>query len=347
MFNKNLKYYRLKNELTMSQLADRTGLSKMAISYYEKGERTPDMSTLKKLAVALNIKVMDFMILRNEKLQFQHGEFRKNTRLNKGKQEYMREDIEEYFNRFYNIVDILGESSLPKAPKMSVLKLSIDEEENARELRKLLKLSLEGPIGNLVNIVENNGILIYQHKVEVDSYSGMNGSINGRSYISININMNPERQRFTIAHELAHIFFKWPVELSEVECEKRANSIAGSFLLPVGDVYRELGFSRKAFRADIEITAEEYGVSVMCLAYRSKELKVVSDTIYKNFIIYISRLGWRKNEPSRINQEESNLFRQFVFRAIAEDEINIQKGAELLNTSFESIQSNMFSGGHL
>ena len=345
MFNKNLKYYRLKNNLNMTQLAEKTGLTKMAISYYEKGERTPDMETLKKLADALNVKVMDFMLLRNEKLHFKHGAFRKNSKLNKGKQEYMREDIEEYFNRFYNIVNIIGESALPKAPEIGFLKLSDDNEVNASLLRNLLKLSLEGPIGNLVNIVENNGVLVYQHEVDGGSYSGMNGSINGRPYISVNVSLSPERQRFTIAHELAHIFFDW-ADVGEAECERRSNLIAGSFLIPEVDAFRELGLRRRALSGDLKITAEEFGISVQCLAYRARELRIINEVAYREFNITISNLGWRRNEPSRISPEMSNLFRQFVYRAIAEGEINIQKGAELLRVSFAEIESCLLCGVH-
>lgn len=346
MFNKNLKYYRLKSNLNMTQLAEKTGLTKMAISYYEKGERTPDMDTLKKLADALNIKVIDFMLLRSDKLEFQHGAFRKNTKLNKSKQEFMREEIEEYFNRFYNIVNILGESALPKAPRFGVLKLSDNDEENALKLRILLKLSAEGPIGNLVNIIENNGILVYQHLVDGRFYSGMNGSINSRPYISVNSSMSAERQRFTIAHELAHVFFDWSSVKDEALCEKKSNLIAGSFLFPKIDAFRELGLKRRALSGDLKITSEEYGISVQCLAYRARELKIINEGAYREFNILISRLGWRVSEPSRIKGEVSNLFRQFVYRAIAEGEISIQKGAELLRVTFDDVESSLLCGGH-
>ncbi|KAF0091751.1 MAG: HTH domain-containing protein [Fusobacteria bacterium] len=344
MFNKNLKYFRLKNNLNMSQLAKMSGLSKMAISYYEKGERTPDMNTLKKLAEVLNVNVMDFMLVRDDKLLFQHGAFRKNSRLNKSRQEYMREEIEEYFNRFYNIVNILGEKVLPDAPRTGVLVLSDDNEDNARALRSLLRLSLVGPIGNLVNIVENNGILVYQHVVEGGSYSGMNGSIDDRPYIAVNVGMSSERQRFTIAHELAHIYFNWS-GVDESLCESLCNLIAGSFLFPDDDAVRELGLKRKALSGDLKITAVEFGISIQCLAYRARELKIISEAAYREFNILVSKLGWRKGEPSRIGMELSNLFRQLVFRAIAEGEISIQKGAELLRVSFSDVESGLLCGG--
>ena len=47
MFGKNLKYYRLKNNMSMKELADLVQISPMAISHYEKEERRPDMQTIK------------------------------------------------------------------------------------------------------------------------------------------------------------------------------------------------------------------------------------------------------------------------------------------------------------
>ena len=52
MFGKNLKYYRLKNNMSMKELADLVQISHMAISHYEKEERRPDMQTIKALAKA-------------------------------------------------------------------------------------------------------------------------------------------------------------------------------------------------------------------------------------------------------------------------------------------------------
>lgn len=75
----------------------------------------------------------------------------------------------------------------------------------------------------------------------------------------------------------------------------------------------------------------------LCLAYRAKKLKILTEYAYKKFIIKASQCGWRKNEPSRIEQEESDLFKQLVFRAIAEEEMNIQRGAELLNVTYKEI----------
>ena len=76
MFSKNLKYYRLKKNMSKKELASLVKVTPMAISHYESGERRPGMDIIKALASALDVRVSDFLCNRNENLTFTHGEFR-------------------------------------------------------------------------------------------------------------------------------------------------------------------------------------------------------------------------------------------------------------------------------
>ncbi|MBS3950809.1 MAG: helix-turn-helix transcriptional regulator, partial [Peptococcaceae bacterium] len=105
MFSKNLKYYRLKNAMSKKELAEQVSVSPMAISNYENGKRKPDMDLLKRMAMILGVRVSDFLAIRDEKLVFYHGELRKNSTLSVAQQDYVRESVEEYFNRFMTIVE--------------------------------------------------------------------------------------------------------------------------------------------------------------------------------------------------------------------------------------------------
>jgi Zn-dependent peptidase ImmA (M78 family)/transcriptional regulator with XRE-family HTH domain len=340
MLGKNLKYYRLRNEMSKKNLAEKVGVSPMTITNYEAGTRTPDMNTVKKLANALNVKVSDFVMSNSSNLQYDHAEFRKNTALSKNRQEYIKASVEEYFDRFYNVVEILGDTILPKTPRTHSIELSEDDEVNALNLRKAVNAAGKGPIDDLVSLAEDCGILIYLFNSDNESmkqFSGMNGTVNGRPYIVVKKSMTPERQRSTIAHELAHIMFKWPENITLKECEHRANAISGAFLFPKDDAIRELGIKRTAVTKDMFLVAKEYGISMLLLAMRAKICKIISEPVHKDFMIKASKAGWRTNEPSRIDQEETTLFEQFVYRAVTENDISIQKGAELLNRSYVEV----------
>lgn len=337
MFGKNLKYYRLKNNMSMKELADLAGISSMAISYYEKEERRPDMQTIKTLAKILKVRVTDFLATRDNGLEFCHGEFRKNSRLSAKQQEFIKEEVEEYFGRFYQTVRILGGEVLPEYSALHSLKLSDSAEENAFKMRETLELSKNGPIGGMIELLENKGILVYLCDIENEDFSGMNGTVNGRPYLIINKNMNPQRIRSTIAHEMAHLMFQWPEDMQDKEIEKMANAISGAFLFPVSDMKRELGVRRSAITNDMAGVCHEYGISMYMLVMRANKSGIVNDYVAKKFYINANKAGWRKNEPPRAPKEETRLFYQLVYRAVTENEITVQKGAELLHEPYEKV----------
>lgn len=54
MLGQRIKELRKKEKLTQSDLAKKLNLTHVSISGYERGERSPDIETLKKLATTLN-----------------------------------------------------------------------------------------------------------------------------------------------------------------------------------------------------------------------------------------------------------------------------------------------------
>jgi Zn-dependent peptidase ImmA (M78 family) len=180
-------------------------------------------------------------------------------------------------------------------------------------------------------------------EIENDAFSGMNGLVNERPYIIVNSTMNPERIRSTIAHEMAHFIFQWSDDMEEKQVEERATSISGAFLFPAADARRELGVRRSAVTKDMSLTCKEYGISMYLLVKRANLCGIINDNVARAFYIKAGQAGWRKKEPSRIEKEEPTLFMQLVFRAVSENEISVQKGAELLKESYEFVLNHCFT----
>ena len=343
MLSKNLRYYRLKNNLSKKELASLIQVTPMSISHYENGERKPSMDVIKALAKVLNVKVSDFLANRDENLMFVHGEFRKGSKLTVKQQDFICASVEEYMNRFYLIVEILGGDVLPAAPAGHGVPLSSNAEDDAKALRKYLHISEDGPVGNLVEMLENKGILVYYLNIKNDAFSGMNGLVDGRPYIVVNENMSPERIRSTIVHEMSHFIFEWPDGLGDKDIEERATAISGAFLLSEEDAKRELGLRRSAVTKDMTIICKEYGISMYLLVKRANLCGIINDSAAKDFYINAGQHGWRRSEPVRIPKEEPMLFSQLVFRAVSEGEISTQKGAELLKQSYDYVAGQCFS----
>lgn len=345
MFGKNLKYYRLKNNLSKKKLASLVQVTPMSITHYESGQRRPSMAVVEALSEALHVKVSDFLANWNENLTFSHGEFRKNSKLTQQQQDYIRASVEEYMSRFYSIIGILGGNVLPAPPSCHRLRLSGSAEDDAKELRRYLHISDVGPVGHLVEMLENKGVLVDFEDIDDDAFSGMNGVVADRPYIVVNGKMSTERIRSTIAHEIAHLFFEWPDAAADKEIENRATAISGAFLFSEEDAKRELGLRRSAVTKDMTIVCEEYGISMCLLVKRAELCGIIKSAVAKDFYIKAGKCDWKRNEPVRIPEEKPTLFTQLVFRAVSENEISIQKGAELLKQSYEYVAERCFAAG--
>lgn len=339
MFEKNLKYYRLKMNMTKAALAEACGVSPMAISNYESGKRKPDIAIINKMADVLGVHVVDFLSSRNENLLFKHGEFRKKTVLTKGEQDYVREAVEDYFNRFFTAIGFLGGDPLPAPPKCACLHVSGDYESDAANLRAYFELPKIGPVEDIVALIEKKGFLVLFLDIENDAFSGMNGYVNDYPYIVIRSNMNVMRKRTTIVHELAHILFDWrDVALDE---EKHSTAIAGAFLITEYDLFRELGQKRSSMTRDMTWVCTEYGISTYLLAKRASQAGILSDGAARDFYIKANKVHWRTDEPEwNIKKEESTLFKQLVLRAVIEEGLGIQRAAELLKVPSADIEKN-------
>jgi len=337
MIGKNLKYFRLVKKMSKKDLAKAVNLTPMAITHYENDERMPDISVIRKIAEVLEVRFTSLIMQSPQERNFSFAEFRKCSSLSLPEQDLVKESIKSYCERFLGLVDIMGNTSLPNSSDIQSIEFT-ERENTSVLLREKLGFAKEGPINNLIGALENKGILVIQLENISSGFSGINGRVDGIPFIAIKSEMTTERKRSTIVHELAHIFVSFSDEYSENDKEKRANEIAGAFLFPEIDVYRELGIRRTRISNDMYSIAVEYGISMQLLAMRAHQLNVFSDSVYKSFMIFISQKGWRKNEPSRIEKEEPGLFQQLIIRAISEEEISIQKGVELYGASYEELE---------
>jgi len=74
MLGRNLKTLRKINNLTQSNLADSLAVSRQAVCMWEKGERTPKVSVLTKIAKTFGVS-MDYIV--NHELPFRDDKLKK------------------------------------------------------------------------------------------------------------------------------------------------------------------------------------------------------------------------------------------------------------------------------
>lgn len=77
---------------------------------------------------------------------------------------------------------------------------------------------------------------------------------------------------------------------------------------------------------------KQYGISMQAIVMRAKDCGIINEHYTKQFFFLIKQMNWKVDEPIEYNgAEESNRFKQLLFRALIEDQISMSKAASLNN----------------
>jgi Zn-dependent peptidase ImmA (M78 family) len=313
-------------------------VSKQAISKYEKGLINPGSEVLLALSHALEVKVDYFF--RPSSFAISGLEFRKKSRLSKKEEERIKYQTIDFLQKYIEVEKILNLSHTAVFP---VVKRKIrnhdDIEQVAAEIRQSWNLG-EAPIQQLTELLEDKGFKILEVETS-ENFIGLSGYAEGIDIPVIAVFKEGDcvHKRFTIAHELAHLL----LDFSDCEThthEKLCHAFAGAFLLPEKIIRDEFGGERRKLTEwELKKLKGLYGISMQAIMARAHTLGLVSDHTYRMFQIYVSKNGWRKNEPGKYSGiEKANRFKQLVLHASAEQIISYSRGAEFLNVSLADFE---------
>ncbi len=159
----------------------------------------------------------------------------------------------------------------------------------------------EGPVLNLIQYIEKNGILIatFDFGTErVDSRTVL--TTDRHPVILLNKTLLGDKLRFSLAYELGHIamHFYSPVA-QEREIAHEANLFAAAFLMPESDI-------KKDFEADINITSlsvlkPKWGVSMQSLLYRADDMGMLPYNRKRYLLSQFNQLKIRRREPLELD----------------------------------------------
>ena len=333
--------------LSQAALAEKIGISKQALSKYERGATPPDSTRLLQFAEALERDVAFFY--RAPRIDLEKVTFRKRARLKGTRLHAVQAEVASKVEQLL----VLEEALMVHQP---FKKLAVDQltavgqpvEEAAAALRKLWKLG-EGPIANVAGTMESYGIRIVGGDADED-FDGLSSLIEGRDGKVPMVVMNESakldsiRRRFTLIHELAHLILPIPDALPGATVEKICDQFTGAFLLPADALKRELGQYRRSLSlAELKSIRQRYGVSVAATVYRAGTLDIISEDSAKAF--------WRKRNQDavlrmergfgEISTEEttfSSYFDRLLARAVTERVISVSQAASLSGMSFAQVR---------
>lgn len=332
-FGERLKAARKMAGLTQQGLVDATEnqITKQAVSKYEKGKMFPSSDILVAISKALGVKTGYFY--RQSQVELSGLEFRKKSKLTKKDENRVKYLTLDFLERFIEIEDLMGQRNDFDNPLSNVIIENQDDVEDAAvRLRETWGLGI-APVSNLMELFEDKGVRILEVDLP-DEFDGLSAWADGMPVITVNRNRELVRKRLTIVHELAHLMLNFG-ECKD-DLEKLCHNFAGAFLIPKSKMIEEIGIHRsKITFLELKKLKGIYGISILALMVRARNLKIINANYYKQFFINASKKGWRSGKVSEpgnyIGREYANRFRQLVSWAVAEEIITMSKGAELMN----------------
>lgn len=295
--------------ISSTELAKLIGVSKQAIWQFEsEGRVQPKPENLFMLAQKLNFPTSFFLEENWQDVSSGNCFYRAGSSITK-KQKEAQKELNIIRGKMYSFLEEYIEF-----PSQNLFQLSKDGNLNdesienfAEDVREYYGME-DLPIGNMINFMENNGILLSRfllpdvkfdavsqlvyiggkHKIAVTPY---NGAIS--SFV---------RVQFTLAHELGHWLLGHMNSDEESlstedykENEHDANLFASAFLLPKEAFLKDLPEAPNLY-AFVELK-KKWRVSIQAMIYRAHFLDRINYNQYQYLMKQISRNGWRTKEP--------------------------------------------------
>jgi len=182
----------------------------------------------------------------------------------------------------------------------------------------------DGPIQNLTNFVERSGVIIVESDFGTRGISGTGMRLANLSpLIFVNTTLTPDRYRFTLAHELAHlVLHDAPHETMEDEADEFASELLmqkSEFKVSVSQ------FGGRPTLRNLIALKPYWKVSVSAMIMRMGQLGIISEQTKRSLFIQMSNLKMRLDEPQPFSKERPALYSKLVKSAIGDfsDDIDV------------------------
>ena len=235
--------------------------------------------------------------------------------------------VADHLQRYRELESILGTAVEFDNP-VADLSVRTDEEVEAAAAAVRGRWELgQGPVANLLGLLEDKGITVYEAR-GIEGFEGLSGRFGSRPFVAVSLDFPADRVRFTAAHELGHVLCGFSGSESP---ESRCHAFGAAFLLPSSALERAFaGPRRKITLGDLGEIKETYGVSLQAIMYRARARGYVSDRQLRSFRETVKARGWAVEEPVAYGgHERATRFRRLLHRAVAAGIMDVERAAEL------------------
>lgn len=300
---------------TISELSEITKINKSTLSRIEMNMHIISDKHIEEIAKVLDFPI-NFFYLEVVPQHINDFFYRKRVTMKvkeKSKIDAQNQILRIVYDRLLSMVDI-PETKIPNI----MPKQSLTPEDIAIMARDFYGID-KGPLKNIINILEKNGIAVILLDSDSELFDGVTlYTDKGNLLIIINNNMSNDRKRFTLAHELGHQIMHLPFRhenelYDKLETkshdifEQEANRFAAEFLMPKSDIINDLQYLTYKRLGMLKLY---WQVSKRALVYRAKALGCISDVKYKTLMIELSRNGERTNESIEVEIDDPKIFKK-------------------------------------
>jgi Zn-dependent peptidase ImmA (M78 family)/DNA-binding XRE family transcriptional regulator len=276
---------------TQNELAKLLNINQSTFSKIEKGLFPVNDILLEKIVKILNYPV-EFFCQEEIKTPLSNIYFRKRVSIKQKSLDKIFADVKIILQS----IDILLSEIEIKEYNKYAFDLTDGWTPNsiAIRLREIFKIP-SGPIKNIVNKIEEQGIIVYFYDCAETKFDGLTSYTNsGHPVIFVNKNLPNDRIKYSIAHELFHLTAHIPCDIEPWrDFEKEANEGAAAFLMPEKDCINDL---TKITYSNLSLLKAYWGVSKAVIIRRAKDLGKISESTYTYLMIELGRRNERKIE---------------------------------------------------
>ncbi|WP_298437392.1 XRE family transcriptional regulator [Geobacter sp.] len=330
-----IREFREQSGISQEELGKLAGVTRQTIAAWEKGERTPTLEQLARIAKALRVPLELFLgapaatgptlLFRADKSEAISAELR--TLLARLAQDY------SYVERLAGSLPILPESRPLDGYDFYTI------ERIAREIRDWLGVE-DAPLGDVLSLLEGKGLKVILHSLpnEVSGFSAYTEELG--AVIFVNAAHRTERQYFTALHELSHLIFhrrEYQTTASKVvkndPREKAANHLAGAVLLPRTLLEAELNSYRNRWipeplLLDLKL---RYGVSMRTIIIRAEQMGIISKKVMGQQLGILDKKYGKENERGELPKPQTlSRLERLVYRTLLDEKITASRAAEIL-----------------
>ena len=349
-----LQWGRESRGFSLDDVASRLKLKPGALESWERGEATPTLSQLRRLAKLYRRSVAFFFLPAPPRTPPELPDYRRTARKNQALSPELRLEIRRAAYRRRVSLALIGLAETPRIPEASP---ASSPDVTARLLRETLGVSLErqvdagdqyAALALWIDAVEALGAMVFHAShVSIDEVRGFSLAAVALPVIVLNGADSARARSFTLLHELAHLAFRMGglCDLEgggqkEQSIEPLCNRVAAATLIPVDDFLESSADASSA--EDVRALANRYWVSSEVVLLRLLSLRQIEEAEHERLLAeirasYPERKGSGGNYYRTLTRNNGYRYSALVLDALAREAITPLESARYLGAKLEHL----------